>query len=109
MGCFSREWYDISIGVSILTATSFGNVFFSKSRVTFDEGASISRRAGPRTDQTLSSSITDIGEARELVLSKSSEWVVDGRKCQGRLFRKRFRKKAKKRERKEKKMMRGRK
>ena len=30
MGCFSREWYDISIGVSILTATSFRNVFFFK-------------------------------------------------------------------------------
>ena len=30
VGCFSREWYDISIGVSILTATSFRNVFFFK-------------------------------------------------------------------------------
>ena len=103
VGCFSREWYDIAIGVSILTATSFSNVFF------FKVSRNVRRRRidlSPRgtEDRPVPLVFDHRSERRELAIEEQrmgNRWT----KMLRTLIQKRFQKKAKKRERKEKKMM----
>ena len=101
-----------SVGVSFLTAASSDELedrfFYLVYRSNKVHRFLVASDIEPRTDRGTAKTLVFDHRSerrRELVLSKSSEWVVDGRKCQGRSFRKRFRKKANKRERKVKKMM----